>query len=229
MKRFTAVLGAIALAASLPNATAAQSSSSLAGWIGLMLTPAGALPPVHGGDPGGGSFVARYGHWEFGPGDDETTNFGAGFRFSAGNGRMTVNLGMGRVADCTDCNTIMGGLEYEKSVAESSLGANTKLGFAINPALGIGKPTDDDGSFQSLSIKLPITLSLGSGVTPFLAPGIGFGRISGGGDSESGVRTMLGGGITVSGLGPLQITASAQKVFLEEAPTLYGFAIAFGK
>jgi hypothetical protein len=66
-------------------------------------------------------------------------------------------------------------------------------------------------------------------VTPFLAPGVGFGRISGGGDSETGVRTMLGGGITVSGLGPLQITASVRKVFLEEAPTLYGFAIGFGK
>ena len=41
--------------------------------------------------------------------------------------------------------------------------------------------------------------------------------------------TMIGAGVTVSGLGSMEITASIRKVFLDEAPTLYGLAVGFGR
>lgn len=230
MNRFVGMVGAVALMAiGGANITAAQSDGAIAGWSGLTLTPVGALTPVAPTESGG--ILARYSRWRFGPGDDETTNLGVGFRFSAGRNQMMVTGGFGRVEECGgDCNTLFLGLDLTVPTRPATPGG---MGVAVNTSLGFMKPIDDEGNALSIALNVPLSfvLPLGSQSTliPFFIPGVGLGRISAGGDSEIGWRAMIGGGVTLAGLGPLELTASFRRIFIDDGPTVYGVGVGFGK
>lgn len=77
---------------------------------------------------------------------------------------------------------------------------------------------------------IPSLLGTHGRVVPFVSPGAGIGRVSSGGDSESGQRLLIGGGISIVNLETgLQATASASKIFIEGGATVLGISIGIGR
>jgi hypothetical protein len=238
----TAIAVAVVVSASPASA---QSDRAFAGWIGLITTPVGALPPVvsmnaAGAAPRGVNVQARYGHWQFDDDDDNTNNIGVGVSVPTGRSRTTFELGWSSKSDCSDCSAILGGVDVTIPVTPELGGQQASRGstiaVAINPAVGFMKPTgeDADGTALSLAVSVPLSASFSIGeharFIPFLSPGGGLGRISGSGDSETGVRAMIGGGVAFADIVPgVQVTGSFRKIFIDGGVTMYGIALTLGK
>ncbi|HTJ22122.1 MAG TPA: hypothetical protein VL383_06990 [Gemmatimonadaceae bacterium] len=205
-----------------------------------MTTPVGALPtqlPVSlPGTSGKTAVQARYGHWQFASNDDNTNTFGFSGTFGGARVKTTLEVGYGTKTDCSDCNSILGGVELGIPLIEPRIGSavttGSLLGVALHPAVGVMKPIGSDANGYALSAAahLPIYVSLPVGqrvrLAPFVSPGYGVGYINGDGESESGWRAMLGGGGALSGLGSgLEITVSAHRVFIADGATMYGIAL----
>ncbi|MDQ2766478.1 MAG: hypothetical protein M3Y30_04910, partial [Gemmatimonadota bacterium] len=84
------------------------------------------------------------------------------------------------------------------------------------------------------STSAPLSLAIGrhSGIqlVPFVSPGFGWGHISGGGESASGSRFMLGGGLGIVGISSgVGLTLGAQKIFVDGGKTVFGAGITLSK
>lgn len=215
----------------------AQSASAIAGWIGLTATPVGGFTPVvpvtdPQGDPRGIGLQARWGHWQFAPDDDNTTNLGIGVVMPRGGSSTTLEVGRSTKKDCDDCDAILVGLDVHaplwESRGRSGWGEETFLGVGINPAAGYHNASDSDFSALSAAASVPLWLSVrlgeGARIAPFFSPGVGLGRVSGGDESESGARAMVAGGVAV-GNHRVQVTGSFRKVFIDEGATVYGIGL----
>jgi hypothetical protein len=225
----------------IPLQAQAQSESAFVGWVGLVTTPVGAFTPLVPGStaaPGTSSIGVqlRYSRWQFDVDDDNTTNIGAGLVVQRGAFRTTIELGQKSTRDCSDCDVLMGGVDVHVALREYRAGETSTLGIAVNPAVGFGKSQDNDFDLTSLAgaISVPVTLSVRAGeavrVVPFVSPGVGFARLSGDGESETGSRAMMAGGLTVAANNrPVQLTASMRKIFIEDGPMIYGVAFSFGR
>ena len=115
----------------------------------------------------------------------------------------------------------------------TAAGSDAVFGVAVEPSVGFMKETASgtDWSAFALGVSLPLTMTVPAGavrVVPFFSPGVGFGQVSSGGDSRSGERAMLAGGIAVAA-GALQITAGVRKIFIEHGVTVYGVSLSLGR
>ncbi|HEX5438461.1 MAG TPA: hypothetical protein VFW98_15015 [Gemmatimonadaceae bacterium] len=115
----------------------------------------------------------------------------------------------------------------EGSLLRSST-PNALLNVGLAGRLGFGKPAD--ATALSASVGLPISVAVGRAggvqLVPFITPAFGWGRLSGGGDSESGTRLMLGGGLGVmNGKSGLGVNVGIQKVFIDGGRTVFGAGI----
>ena len=227
-------LVAISVFICTPLVAQAQSVSAIVGWAGLISTPVGAFAPVITGRPASGNrsfgLQVRTSQWQFAENDDNTRNIGVGGVFNRGRTRTVLELGMIQKKDCSDCDVFMAGVDMQVDVAQRSKGRTTYL-VAINPALGYGKPSEGSGSALSGAFSVPVSASIKTGssvrLVPFVSPGFGGARLSGEGESETGSRAMLAGGLSIGGQkSPWVVTASARKIFLEETPTIYGIGFA---
>ena len=230
MRRITAV--AVAGALTMGSTAAAQSSGDVAAYIALSLTPVGALPvmaraTMFDAEPAPASFNARYGT------QDDVHTFGAGADFRVGgSGRTALTLGY---LTCDGCDGVfMLGADYIRPIVRSAIATGATpatLTVSLNPSLGYARPSDGEVTALAASVGVPVAVGMGdagSRVAAFVAPGIGFGSLSGSGESESGVRPMLGGGLGVR-LGQATLSASVQKVFFEFGEIQYGLGIALGR
>ncbi|GLC25137.1 hypothetical protein [Roseisolibacter agri] len=234
------MLVACAIAAA-PVTAAAQSESAIVAWIGLITTPLGAFtpyaPPTAAAPPGTSVGVqARYSHWQFDADDDNTMNVGAGLVIRRGPVRTAIELGRTSVKGCGDCDHLMAGVDVHVGLLDRPLGGPVAMSVAINPALGFSRPGSSDDEFTALAgaLSVPVSLSVRAGnalrVVPFVSPGFGFARLSGGGESSTGSRAMLSGGLALAGTStPVQLTASARRIFVEGTPTIVGVGIAVGR
>lgn len=229
MRRITAITVAGALA--IGSTAAAQSPGDVAAYAALSVTPVGALPlmarsTMFDAGPAPASFNARYGT------QDELHTFGIGGDFRAGSsGRTAVTLGY---LTCDGCDGIlMLGADYITPVIRSAIGTGTTsaLTVSLNPSLGLAKPTEGEGTALAANVGLPVAVAMGDAgtrVAAFISPGIGYGLLSGSGESESGMRPMLGGGLGLR-LGQMTISGSVQKIFIEGGEIQYGLGIAMAR
>lgn len=221
------VLGLMVVAG--PTRASAQDESDLAAYVALNFTPLGAFVPLPapGSAARGSAFVFRYGNLDLGSGSDGSLhNFAIGGDFSTGRGRVGLTLG-GTTCDGCDGN-IMAGLDYTATLTQNA------VSVAIRPALGFSKPLEGDGTALTFGLSLPVGAELsgatGPVFTPFIVPGIGFGRISGDDDSESGMRPMLGGGLAISGRqSAFAVHVGFQKVFIDEGEMSFGLGFSIGR
>ena len=211
----------------------AQSTSEIAGWGGLMLTPVGALTPM------GPAIVAdtspfrvqlRYGHWQFASDDENTHNVGLGWGIRTGQSRTTLEFAYSQQANCSNCSVWMFGADVDVPLTPPPSASSIGWRLALNPTFGIARP--DGGTAASVAVSLPLSaavpLSPQWTFAPFISPGYGYGVLSGEGDSEGGTRPMLAGGVTFTGTqSPLRVTVSARKIFLDGAPTVIGLGLSF--
>ena len=231
-------LGIAAVFSAVARPTRAQSEGDFAAFAALILTPIGALPPVvrapmmQGGPLGSGLHV-RYGHYEFDGSEPAIHNIGVGGDFEAGTGRTGVTVGF---QTCDGCDgTLMLGFDYTAPLLQRVIGAtatpsNTStLGVAVSPSLGVARTLGSDANTTlfSVSVGLPVSLAARlaehAQLVPFITPGFGFGMASGNGQTDSGVRFVLGGGVGVANVGPgVGLTLGFQRVFIEGGPTQWG-------
>jgi hypothetical protein len=220
-----AVLALTALAR--PTTATAQDINDIAAFAALTFTPTGGLVPLPPPITGRGSaFLLRYGMLDFSNGGPTLHHFVAGGDFAVSRGRFGAALGY---STCDGCEgNIMAGMDYTASLTEG------KAMVAVRPAIGFSKPTEGSGSALSLGVSLPLGVDLSSGqgahLIPYLVPGVGYGRVSGDDDSESGTRPMLGGGFAImarqSGLG---VHFGFNKVFVEDGETTFGLGLSIGR
>ena len=212
--------------ATIPDRALAQDEGDIAAYAALSFTPLGGLVPLP--PPGtaarGSAFLLRYGNLDFGFGS--LHNIAVRADLAAGRGRLGLTLGG---TTCDDCDgNIMAGVDYTIPLTQ------TRALLALRPAFGFSKPLEGDGTAFAFGVTAPIGFELSESTgpifIPYLTPGLGFGRISGGEDSESGMRPMLGGGLSIAGRsGTFAVNLGFSKVFIDEGETTFGFGLAFGR
>src|SRR5437762_7615296 len=204
MRKLLLTFACLALAS--PRVVAAQ---AVIAYFTLIETPPGALPPVLSSvmvdrsltEP---DVTLRFGHLSQSP-----INFNA-FDLRLGipagpTAQIGLTAGYQSVSctsGCGDASHFIAGANAEGRIARSVIGSGSDaavLTVGVNGELGFGKPKD--GTLLSLTAGLPIALVSGGSsslkIAPFMTPSIGWGRASGGGNSESAVRFLLGGGVAV--------------------------------
>lgn len=234
VRRNLTVVGLTLLAgATAPSAAGAQNEGDLAAYIAMVWTHQGALPPeVYGVPSRAVGFAARYGSIApWGAGDDQFTNLGISADFQAG-ARSRFGVTAGSVqSDCDDCDAFFNfGADLETSLQSWTL-PGYALELRIKPAVGFTPgPDGADVTAMTASVGLPLLLRSGNEivVTPYAVPAIGFGRLSNGEESESGVRFLFGAGVRIEsarhGVGAL---AGLQKVFIEDGEMTVGVGLTF--
>jgi hypothetical protein len=227
-------------------ATASGQSGVDAIRASMLLTPAGALPPLATSTilsevPHGGSLAFRYGY------------VAAPDEFSSGNNvGMTgiVPIGSGATVSvtagffyphCVRCDRgFMMSIGGDRRLGDYIIGSGrdaAQLRFTINGELGYGRPrgaTFTSASTISTMVGLPISWISGSRpshefrVVPFVTPGFAFGGFTGD-NSRTGAAFMLGGGIAIYMRShPLALNLGIQNVVVSDAATQFGVGLVFG-
>ena len=236
MKKLIATV-AFATLAGVVQPAQAQEASDLAAFLGLSATPYGALPAVVSPSMTGNKgqvWDFRYGRFSFDGSDVTVNTFGAGGNFAVGaRGRLGIDVGY---QTCEDCDgSIMGGVDYNINLVQHRLGAaanSSSMIIGFRPAFGYGKP--EDASAMSLSAEFPISMTFKVGtrthMVPFLSPALGWGRVSAEDESESGTKTVLGGGLGFTNVvGNVGLNIGFRKIFVEDAPTQWGLGMSWSR
>lgn len=239
MRKIAFALFSIVSTGMIASPVNAQSVSAVAGWVGLINTPVGALTPVVTGrtaasSPGTGAQI-RVSNWQPNNSDDNTTSLGLGLVVNQGRARTVFEVGYITRTGCDECGGYMGGIDMQLDLAQSSV-ANGASSFmvALNPAVGVGVPEKGGSSVVTGGLSLPVSASVNAGanlrMVPFVSPGVSYSRFNGGGSSQTGSRAMVSGGLSVgSQRSAMLFTASARKVFIEDSPMIYGLGLVFAR
>jgi hypothetical protein len=236
MRIVPAILTAAASLVGIGSAASAQSAGDVAAFFALASTPPAALAPLIspvmlGNITNTGQLALRYGRY---PGDGSNLNMFAGSIALPLGDKAGMGLTLGYLSpDCGQCDgNFMAGLSGTDRLARIPLGASegATLNVGILGELGGGWPKG--GTELSASTGLPLALIIDNHtvqIAPFLTPALGWGRISGGGASESGSRFLLGGGVglfgSTTGFG---VDVGFQKVFIDQGKTTFGLNLVFG-
>ena len=244
MRKFAIVLTSLT---SLGVAASAQaqgpSVGDLAGYIALSATPVGAMTPVVssamlGRIAKGYSVTGQYGHLS----DDAAgfNSFGASVSMPLSGFSLGGSLGFMSPSAQGSKSNLMVGANAETNLGAWALGqgknanlftlsARGDFGWA-NPDDGTG--TDNSITALSLSAGAPLALVLKNGDmtwAPFVTPGLGWGRLSATGASESGTRFMMGAGLGMTHRNGWGVSVGMQKVFIDQGKTVFGLNLSYGK
>ena len=229
MHRITAV--AVATMLVMGSTASAQSNGDRAAYVALSLTPVGALPltarsTMFDAQVAPTTITARYGSQE------DLHTFGIGSDFGmGGTARAGVTLGY---STCDGCEgSFMFGADFITPLRRSA-GSGTRttaMTISLNPSLGVASLSEGEVTALAASVGLPVSVAMGDAgarFAAFVTPGIGFGMLSGSGESESGVRPMLGGGVGLR-FPNITISGSAHKIFVDRGELEFGLGIALGR
>lgn len=220
----------------LPVAAHAQPQRDVTGGVGLLYTPVGAFVPVVTGTPHAETrstgLQLRASNWAFEGVDNRTTAVGAGLTLARGRSRTVLEVGYITTQRCADCGILLAGADVQVDLVRAAAGSSTIVA-ALNPAIGIGRPTEGSGYLSTVGLSLPLSASIDAGtlrVVPFVSPGFGVSRASNDGESSTGSRGMLAGGVSLGGqTSPLLVTVGARKIFLDGAPTIFGVGVVLAR
>lgn len=215
----------------------AQSVGDAAAYFSIISSPPGALPPVLSSamlnrTMTGPDFALRYGH--VGLQGGSLNSFDGRLSFPAGRkAQIGVNAGYQNLSCDLNCNGhFIAGANAEGRLASSTIGTGTdaaQVTIGLSGEFGFGR--DHGTTIASLVAGLPFALVSGTPslkIAPFLTPAFGWGRVSDSGNSDSGTRFLLGGGVvfqnTENGLGA---TFGFQKIFINGGETMFGVGVTF--
>lgn len=214
----------------------AQGEGDAAAYAALSLTPTAGLPPVArpwmAGQPQSFGFDARWGILHDVDADMNTFVAGVSFPISRGLGDFTLSGGYLK-AGCEECTgAFVAGIAAEQELLHRRVpGASTQFGIGVNGSFGFGKP--DGGTLWSAMAGTPFHLALGAPghtqVVPFVTPSIGWGLAAPDhGDSESGVRFVLGGGVGVVNIAAgVTVNAGVSKTFITGGKMIFGGGLSY--
>ena len=244
MRKFAIVLTSLT---SLGVAASAQaqgpSVGDIAGYVALSATPVGAMTPVVssamlGRIAKGYSFTGQYGHLS----DDAAgfNSFGASVSMPLSGFSLGGSLGFMSPSAQGSKSNLMVGANAETNLGAWALGQgkNANL-FTLSARGDFGWANPDDGTGTnnsitalSLSAGAPLALVLKNGDmtwAPFVTPGLGWGRLSATGASESGTRFMMGAGLGMTHRNGWGVSVGMQKVFIDQGKTVFGLNLSYGK
>src|SRR5689334_7292103 len=243
MRKFAIVLTSLT---SLGVAASAQaqgpSLGDAAAYVALSATPVGAMTPVVssamlGRIAKGYSFTGQYGHLS----DDAAgfNSFGASVSMPLSGFTVGGSLGFMSPSAQGSKSNLMLGANAETNLGAWALGQgkNANL-FTLSARGDFGWANPDDGSGNnsitalSMSARAPLALVLKNGDmtwAPFVTPGLGWGRLSATGASESGTRFMMGAGLGMTHRNGWGVSAGMQKVFIDNGKTVFGLNVSYGK
>ena len=244
MRKFAIVLTSLT---SLGVAASAQaqgpSVGDIAGYVALSTTPVGAMTPVVssamlGRIAKGYSITGQYGHLS----DDAAgfNSFGASVSMPLSGFSLGGSLGFMSPSAQGSKSNLMLGANAETNLGAWALGQgkNANL-FTLSARGDFGWANPDDGTCTSnsitalsLSAGAPLALVLKNGDmtwAPFVTPGLGWGRLSANGASESGTRFMMGAGLGMTHRNGWGVSVGMQKVFIDQGKTVFGLNLSYGK
>jgi len=244
MRKFAIVLTSLS---SLGIAASAQaqgpSVGDLAAYVALSATPVGAMTPVVssamlGRIAKGYSVTGQYGHLS----DDAAgfNSFGASVSMPLSGFSLGGSLGFMSPSAQGSKSNLMLGANAETNLGAWALGQgkNANL-FTLSARGDFGWANPDDGTGTSnsitalsLSAGAPLALVLKNGDmtwAPFVTPGLGWGRLSANGASESGTRFMMGAGLGMTHRNGWGVSVGMQKVFIDQGKTVFGLNLSYGK
>ena len=246
MRKFAIVLTSLTSLGVVASAQAQQGPSvgDVAAYAALSSTPVGAMTPIVtsamlGRIAKGYSVAGQYGH---------LSDNGAGFNAFGATVSMPVSgvslggsLGFWSPSGGTnDKSNLMLGLNAETNLGAWAMGDGKDANLftmSVRSDFGWANPDDGTGSGNSitalsLSAGVPVALVLKTGdmtFAPFVTPGLGWGRLSATGASESGSRFMLGAGIGMAHRNGWGVSVGMQKVFIDQGKSVFGLNLSYGK
>ena len=214
---------------------AAQSVGDAAAYFALISTPQGAVPPILS-EPMLGrvlrsmDIALRYGY--VGLTGASLKSYDARLGFPLGTqAAFGVNAGYQDVSCSGACDGhVMLGANVEGRLTSTTIGSGAdaaKLTIGLSGEAGLGRRSDVTA--VSFTAGLPIALIAGTSTTriaPFLTPAIGLGHASIAGDSQTGERFLLGGGVAVESLtSGIGANIGFQKIFINRGKTMVGVTV----
>lgn len=237
MRKFALVLTSVSTLGIAASTAQAQSVGDLAGWLALSSTPVGAMTPtvtnaMLGRAAKGYEMAGRYAHMSVDGGGFNT--FGASASMPVSGFTLGGTLGyFSPSCDACDGNVMLG-LNAETRIGEMAISDAkknpNKITLGLRSDFGWAKP--DQVTALSLSAGVPVTLVARSGnmtFAPFITPGLGWGRLSDAGVSESGTRFHFGAGVGMLNANGWGVSVGMQKVFIEDGKTVFGLNLSYGK
>lgn len=241
MRHLTRIaLGTLALA--IPATMSAQGPDlkDVVAYTALVSAPnAGLVPGVTSTMAGTGQTKLAYG-LQFGRLSSDggaINNLAARGTFGVSNmATVSVTAGMRNTSpDVGDSqNDMIFGVGGDMMVTQRALSQNdgaAKFILGLNADIGYGHM--DGGSATAFSVGAPVSLAFNSNgsskIVPFLTPSFGYGRLSAAGDSESGTRFMVGGGLGWQQISNgVSVNAGFQKVFIDGGKMVWGLGVTLG-
>lgn len=219
-----AVMLAVALTGTMAPTAQAQSDEAVAAAVALMLTPAGSFANVSPAALGNNatSLGADYGRYT---GDGERNSYGLHLDWHS----LRATLGVGTQTGFE--NVWMAGVSAGRTMFSA-----TALQVGLEGDVGFGRVKDEGTSAtlnaMSAGARVPFSMTLSSDAVtfvPYLAPGGFFGRLSSEGESESGFRMTLNGGVRLGFGNGVAVDVGLQRIFIDDAETLFGVGLSLAR
>jgi hypothetical protein len=219
-----AVMLAAALTGTMAPAAQAQSDEALAAALALFMTPAGSFANVSPAALGNGAtgVGADYGRYT---GDADRNSYGLHLDWHA----LRATLGVGTQTGLE--NVWMAGVSAGRTMFSA-----TAVQVGLEGNAGFGRVKDDETSVtlnaMSAGARVPFSATLSSDAVtfvPYLAPGGFFGRLSSEGESESGFRMTLNGGVRLGFSNGVAVDVGVQRIFIDDAETLFGVGLSLAR
>ena len=233
-------LAAAAILILAPKAPA-QSLSDAAAYAALMRTAVAGLPPIAtptiiGERQNGAEFSARYGNVSGGELSRSLNNFTA-TAILAGGGASSVSITGGVSTPSTGSSALVLGIAGDTRLTDLPMSDSrnaTLLRVGLNGEFGYAHPSGV--TLLAGSVGLPFSLITRGGsrnemhIVPFLTPAFGFGDFDPEvGDSRSGSKFMLGGGVGIfNPTSSVAINLAFQHVFVDGGQTEFGLGLVLG-
>jgi hypothetical protein len=217
------VLAVAGLAIAAPVAKA-QSDEAMAAALAVFLTPVGSFANVSPAALGESRSSAGFDYGRY-SGDVKRNNYGVHLDWHA----LRATVGVSTASELE--NLWMAGLAAGRTLMSNGM---VRVGGEANVGYGSLKEETTDSRLNAFSagVRLPVSLSTTSDnltVTPYLAPGGYFGRLSWLGESESGFRATLNGGVRFAFGNGVALDVGVQRIFIDDAETLFGAGLSFSR
>ncbi|HEV8446730.1 MAG TPA: hypothetical protein VGQ44_07915 [Gemmatimonadaceae bacterium] len=238
MKKLSSLAAAAALG--VASQAPAQTFGDASAYVALMRTAVAGLPPIAtstilGERQNGAAFSARYGNVSGGEITNSLNNFTATAVLSGG-GASSVSLTAGASTPSRGSTALVLGIGGDTRLSDIPMSDSRNgmlLRVGLNGEFGYSKPTN--ATLLAGSVGLPLSLISRGGrnemhVVPFLTPAFGFGDFNPeNGDSGSGSKFMLGGGVGIfNPTSSVALNLAFQHVFVDGGQTEFGLGLVLG-
>lgn len=219
----------------------AQSSSDLAAFNALIVSPAGALPPSANDDgrplPDRAALFVSYGRWRYDINDAIHHNLGVTVRDRVGASNTSLAATGAYLSSSCDCEGWWsGGVSLESVLWRSALSSDSKLratGHVAIDAMAGGARFSGVGhasaySFAgALDVGGSVRMSSSSRLAFSIFPGFGYGHLSSVDELGGGTRPLLGAAASLMFSRGVSIDVGARRIVLAGGPTQLGVGVSW--